>query len=310
MTGHHPFRFAVQGRGAGSRAEWLDKARKAEAQGYDVLSVPDHFVGGPGAVAALAAAAAVTTRLRLGTFVIANDFRHPALLAKDAATIDLLSDGRLELGVGAGWMRAEYEATGIPFDPATTRIARLDEAIRLLKALFGEEPVTFAGDHYRVAELAIVPKPVQRPHPPILVGGGGRRILEEAARQADIVAFGPQSRPDGTLDEATITEAATARKAEWVRQAAGERFAALELNVFVYAVEVTDDRQETAERLAGDFNLPAEAVLASPHTLIGSVEGMVEELQARRERYGLSYVTVGEDLADALAPVVARLAGR
>jgi probable F420-dependent oxidoreductase len=308
MTHPRPFRFAVQARGAASGAEWLDKARKAEAQGYDVLSLFDHFAGGLGALSALAAAATVTTRLRLGTFVLANDFRHPALLAKDAATVDLLSEGRLELGVGAGWMRPEYDATGIPFDPAPTRIARLDEAIRLLKLLFGDEPATFAGDHYRVSDLTISPKPVQRPHPPLLVGGGGRRILELAAHQADIVAFGPQSRPDGTLDEATVTAAATARKADWVRQAVGEGFSALELNVFVYAVEVTDDRHAAAERLAADFKLPAADLLASPHTLIGSVEAMVEDLHARREQYGLTYVTVGEHLADALAPVVARLA--
>ena len=161
-----------------------------------------------------------------------------------------------------------------------------------------------------MTDLALVPKPVQRPRPPILVGGGGRRLLELAARQADIVGLAPASRDDGTLDPASITAAATARKAAWVREAAGSRFDALELNVYVYAVEATDDRQAAAQRLADAFDLSTDEVIASPHALIGSVEGMVEELRARRERYGISHVTVGEDLMDALAPVVARLAGR
>ena len=310
MTARRGFRFAVQGRGAASGADWLATARRAEALGYDVVSVPDHLVGGLGPIAALAAAAAATTRIRLGGFVFANDYRHPAMLAKEAATIDLLSGGRLELGIGAGWMRSEYEAAGFPFDPPPVRLARLEESIHLLTLLFADEPTTFAGEHYRVTDLALVPKPVQRPRPPILVGGGGRRLLELAARQADIVGLAPASRDDGTLDPASITAAATARKAAWVREAAGSRFDALELNVYVYAVEATEDRQAAAQRLADAFALSADEVIASPHALIGSVQGMVEELRERREWYGISHVTVGEDLMDALAPVVARLAGR
>ncbi len=308
MTPPRPFRFAVQGRGAASGAEWVAKARKVEALGYAIFSVPDHFLRGLGPVAALAAAAAATTSLRLGSFVFAVDYRHPATLAQEAATIDLLSDGRLELGLGAGWLRAEYEAAGIPFDAPSVRIARLEEAVRLLKRLFGDEPVTSAGNHYGVTELSVVPKPVQRPHPPILIGGGGRRLLEVAAREADIVAFAPRALGDGTLDPGTITAAATARKAAWVRDAAGARFGALELNVFVYAVEVTDDRSGTADRLAADFGIAPVEVLDSPHVLIGSVDGIVEQLRERRERYGISYNTVAEDLADALAPIVAHLA--
>ncbi len=312
MARQRPFRFAVQGRGAGSPDAWLTKTRRVEDLGYDTFSVPDHLVGNPdrlGAVTALAAAAVATTTLRLGSFVFANDFRHPAVLAQEAASLDRLSGGRLELGIGAGWMRAEYSAAGIPFDPAPVRIARLAEAIGLLKALFAGEPVSVHGDHYRVTDLTIAPLPVQRPHPPILVGGGGRRILQVAARHADIVGLGPRSRPDGTLDEATITATATAQKLGWIRDAAGPRFDELEINVFVYAVEVTDDPAGVADRLAAEFGLPAAEVLASPHALIGSIDQIVDRLHERRDDLGISYVTVGEDLMDALAPVVARLRG-
>ena len=284
--------------------------RRVEALGFDRFLVADHFAGGLGAVAALAAAAMATERLRLGTYVVANDFRHPVNLAKEAATIDYLSNGRFDLGIGAGWMRAEYEAAGLPFDSAGTRIARLDEAIRLLKLLFGDEPASFIGEHYQVSGLDIQPKPVQRPHPPLLVGGGGQRVLEVAARHADIVAFGPQSRRDGTLDPASATAAATARKVAWVREAAGPRLADLELNIFVYAVEITADRQAAAERLARDFDLPAADLLTSPHLLLGSLDGMVDELHARRERYGISSITILEDLIEPFAPIVARLSGQ
>jgi probable F420-dependent oxidoreductase len=304
-----PFRFAVQVRGAATGAEWREKARRAEALGFDLLSVADHFGHGLGAVASLAATAAATTTLRLGSYVVANDFRHPAVLAKEAATIDLLSEGRLELGIGAGWLRAEYEAAGIPFDPPAVRVARLEEAIRLVKRLFADGPTTFVGEHYRVTELDLAPTPAQRPHPPILVGGGGRRLLEVAGRHADIVGLAPAARGDGTLDPAGISAAATERKLGWLYEAAGPRFDALELNVFVYAVETTGDERAAAERLAAEFDLPAPELLASPHALFGSVDGMVATLRDRRDRFGISSITVVEDLMDAIAPVVNRLSG-
>jgi len=304
-----PFRFAVQVCGAATGAEWRDKARRVEALGFDLLSVADHFGHGLGAVAALTAAAAATTTLRLGSYVVANDFRHPAVLAKEAATLDLLSDGRLELGIGAGWMRAEYEAAGIPFDPPAVRVARLEEAIRLVELLWADGPTTFVGEHYRTTGLDLGPTPIQRPHPPILVGGGGRRLLEVAGRQADIVGLAPAARGDGSLDPTTVTAAATERKLGWLREAAGPRFEALELNVFVYAVETTGDERATAERLAAEFELSAPELLASPHALFGSVDGMIATLRKRRDRFGISSITVVEDLMDAIAPVVAELAG-
>lgn len=304
----HPYRFAVQGRNATTAAEWQAKARRAESLGYHLLLLPDHFAGGLAPFPALAIAAAATTRLRIGTYVLANDFRHPALLAKEAATLDRLSDGRFQLGLGAGWQRAEYQATSIPFDPASTRIDRLAEAIDLLKRLFADGPASFAGDHYRVNDLEIGPKPIQQPHPPILVGGGGRRLLEVAARQADIVAFAPRARPDGTLEPASISAAATAEKAAWVQTAASPRPIAPERNVYVYAVEITHDPAAAAARLAADFDLPADELRASPHVLLGSVDAIVDLLHERRERYGITSITVGDHLIDALAPVVARLA--
>jgi probable F420-dependent oxidoreductase len=304
-----PFRFGAQGRGAESAAAWRAKARRAEDLGYDTFLVPDHFPRGLGPVAALMAAADATTTLRVGTFVFDNDFRHPVVLAKEVTTLDLLSGGRFELGIGAGWFRAEYEAAGLPFAPAPERIARLDESLRVLKALFGEGPVTFQGAHYTLTEMNLAPKPVQRPHPPILVGGGARRILSLAAREADIVGLGPRSRADGTTDAASISRAATEQKLAWVREAAGARMDDIELNIFVYEVAETNDRAAVAAAFA-ESELSVETVLDSPHTLIGSLDSMVEDLERRREEYGLSYIVVPEDKMEPLAPIIARLKGR
>jgi probable F420-dependent oxidoreductase len=278
--------------------------------GYDVLLLPDHFPRGLSVMPALAAAAAVTTRLRIGSFVAANDFRHPALLAKDAATLDLLSGGRFELGVGAGWFREEYERAGIPFDPASVRIARLGESVRIVKRLLAGETVSFAGEHYAVTELTVEPKPVQTPRPPLLIGGGGQQILSLAAREAEIVGLGPSANRDGVLDPMSIIAEATARKLRWIREAAGERMADLELNIFVYAVELDDDREAVADRLAKDFGLPAELVRTSPHVLIGSPERIAEQLLERREKLGISYVVVPEPLMQKLAPAILLVAGR
>ena len=305
-----PFRFGVQGRGTPSGEEWAASARRAEALGFDVLLLPDHFPGGHSVMPALAAAGAVTERIRLSPFVVSNDFRHPALLAKDAATIDRLSNGRFELGVGAGWMRSEYEQTGIPFDPAPVRITRLEESVRIIKRLLAGETVTASGDHYTVAELAIEPKPVQSPRPPVMIAGGGERILALAAREADIVGLAPRSRRDGTLDPASISAEATDRKLAAVRAAAGERFPQLEINVFVYAVELDDDRDATAERLAADFELPTETVRDSPHVLIGSPERIAEQMIERRKRLGISYVVVSEPLMEPLSQIIPLLSGR
>lgn len=303
-----PFRFGVQLRGATSGQEWRAKCRRAEALGYDTLAVADHFPRGLGPFAALATAVAATDRIRVGAFVFANDFRHPAVLAKEAATLDLLSDGRLEVGIGAGWLRAEYEATGIPFDRAGVRIERLAEAIPLIKRLWTEDNVTAQGRFYQATDLTITPRPVQAPHPPVMVGGGGQRVLSLAARHAEIVALNPRATPEGVPDRRDITAEATARKLAWVREAAGARFPDLELNIIALRVVTTADRAATAHQLAQELGLTPDEVLASPHVLLGSAEEMAETLRQRRDRYGISYVTVTEDGLEPFAPVMERLA--
>ena len=304
-----PFRFGVQGRTLGPRAEWLDSIRRTEAAGFDTYVVMDHFVRGLDPIATLGAAAIATTTLRLGSMVVSNDFRHPVVLAKALATVDVLSEGRLEIGIGAGWLREEYEWAGIPFDPPGTRIDRMVEAVGLMKRAFTEERMTFTGDHYRTQDLALVPKPVQRPHPPFVIGGGSRRILSVAAREASIVNITTRALPDGTKDAADLTPERLETKLGWVRDAAGDRFGGIELASMVSDVIVTDDRDGKARDLAESLGVTPDDVLASPHVLIGTPDQMADDLRQRRERYGMTYFTVVEAHIEKLAPVVALLAG-
>ena len=305
-----PFRFGVNVRSAGSPAEWADKARTVERLGYSVLLVPDHLAELLAPFPALAAAAAATTRLRVGTAVLNNDFRHPVLTAREAATLDVLSGGRLELGLGAGHMRSEYEQAGLPFEPAATRIERLGEAVVIVKRLLEGESVTFGGRHYRVTGHTIHPRPVQRPRPPVFIGGNAPRLLEIAAREGDIVGLtGIAFRRGGAEpDVADFRASIVDERVHLVRELAGAR---VELNALVQRVIVTDDRQKAAHELTARWpSLSADDVLATPYLLIGTVEQMVEDLRARRERWGISYYMTHEAFMDALAPVVARLAGR
>lgn len=305
-----PFRFGVQSRSAGPRGPWLETVRRVEGLGYDVLSWPDHFVRGFEPVAAMAAAAIATERLKLCGFVFDNDFRHPVVLAMSAGSIDILSDGRLELGIGAGWLKEEYDLSGIPFDPAGVRIARLEEAVRLLKQLLSGERTTFSGEFYTVDGLQIPPAPVQQPHPPFIIGGGSRKVLSLAARHADIVGITTRALPDGAKDAADMTAAATERKIAWVREAAGDRFDQIELNTICPTVEITTDRRAAAERIAANLPVTPEEVLDSPAVLVGTVDEIAETLIERRERFGFSYIVILEPVMEAFAPVVERLAGR
>lgn len=309
MNQHRPFRFGVQGRSANSKREWTEKALKVEALGFSTLMVPDHFVRCLAPAPALAAAAMVTEELRLGGLVWDNDFRHPAVLAKDAATIDVLSDGRLEFGIGAGWLQDEYDQTGIPFDSPGIRIDRMEEAVQLIKKLFTEDPVTFHGEFYDVEKLTLPPKPIQKPHPPILIGGGGKKLLSVAAREADIVGFTTRARADGSKVTEDMTIEGMERKLAWVKEAAGERFDHIELNAIITNIKQTDNRQSAAVELGGQLGLTPEQVIASPLTLVGNTGQMVEDLQQSRERFGISYIAIFEDHLDVLAPVVAHLAG-
>lgn len=310
MPAERPFRFGVQANSAVSRDEWVAQAYRAEGLGYATLNLPDHFGAQLAPVPALAAAAEATLTLRIGCFVFANDYHHPVVLAKEAATLDLLSGGRLELGLGAGWLRKEYDRAGIPFDGAGTRIARLAEAITVMKGLFSPGPFSFEGTHYRISDLDGLPKPLQTPHPPLLVGGGGERLLSLAAREADIVSLNPRALPDGTLDMADVRPEAVAQKVAWVRAAAGPRFATLELNTTLLGIAVTGDRAAAARQLGERLRVPGELALESPLALAGTVDGMVEELMARRERYGLTYYMVRRADMEAFAPVVERLVGQ
>lgn len=310
MTRPRPFRFGVQSRLIGPRAAWLEGIRRIEDAGFSSYLVLDHFVRGLEPVAALGAAAIATSTLRLGSMVFASDFRHPAVLAKAAATIDVLSDGRLELGIGAGWLREEYDQAGLPFDAPGTRLARMVEGLHYVKRAFTEERATLAGDHYTANALTLVPKPVQRPHPPIMIGGGSRRVLSIAAREANIVGFTNRALPDGSKDGADITAEATARKVAWVREAAGERFPEVELSVMATTVVPTTDREAVAIAVGGKMGLPAAEVLASPQVLLGTADEMVAHLVRCRERLGISYIVVLEQDVETLTPVVARLAGQ
>jgi probable F420-dependent oxidoreductase len=313
------FRFGVVGEGIRSGEQLAAEARRAEALGYATLLLRDHFVPEPfgdqlAPTVALMAAAGVTRTLRLGTMVLDNDYRHPVLLAKEAATLDLLSGGRFELGVGAGWLRDEYERAGMRFDAPGVRVARLEESLQVLKGLLAGSAFTFAGVHYTVAGLESFPRPVQRPHPPILVGAGSRRMLGIAGREADIVGILPRALPNGTISEdlSERSPETTDRKLDWVRQAAGGRFGELELSMMV-SVIVADDHREAAAQLAAERGwgtAAAERVLEMPSVFVGGVDRIVELMQARRDRYGFSYYVVSDEDMEALGPVVGRLAGR
>ncbi len=307
----HRFRFGAQLAGAPSGTAWAGIARRVEGDGYATLFMPDHFDDQWSPMPALAAAAAATTTLRIGSLVLDNDFRHPVVVAKEAATLDVLSGGRLELGLGAGWQRRDYEQSGIAYDDAAVRVQRLAEALVVVKGLFAGDRFSFTGRHYRVSDLIGTPHPVQRPHPPIIVGGGARRVLSVAGREADIVGinFDLRAGAIGSGVGASGTAAATAAKLGWVRDAAGSRFGELELSVRVYVAAVTDDRAEVATGIATGFGLTPDEVLGTPHFLVGTIDEIVDDLVRRREELGLSYVVFSGGALDDMAPVVARLAG-
>ena len=305
------FRFSVQLGGAAAGEAWADLAREAESLGYSVLTMPDHFGDQLAPAPALAAAAAATTTLRIGALVFDNDYRHPVVLAKEAATLDVLSGGRLELGLGAGWLTTDYEQSGIPCDPVGVRIDRMVEAVHVLKGLMAEGAFSFQGEHYTIARLDGRPKPVQRPHPPLLIGGGGRRILSIAGREADIVGIGTNLRSGriGPHLVENVTADATARKVGWVRDAAGDRFDQLELEMQVFLFTLTDDRVAVASGVAQFMETSVEEVLHAPIVLIGTAQEVVDQLQRQREAYGVSHLTVPSESMRSFAPVVERLAG-
>ncbi len=315
----HPFRFGVINEHPLPASDWIAHVRRAEALGYATFLIRDHFVpdffGDQFApIAAMMAAACATTTLRVGTIVIDNDYRHPVILAKELATLDLLSGGRLEIGLGAGWLQKEYEQAGMTYDAPGVRIGRLAEAITVLKGLFAEGPLTFQGEHYAISDLEGFPKPAQRPHPPILIGGGNRRILRLAGREANIVGLLTTSVASGTVVDSPDERLASAveQKLAWVREGAGDRYPQIELSL-IPSILLTDDRHGRAARLIAErgwSGLAPEDVLAMPSLLIGTEDEIVADLLARRERYGFSYYIVADGQVEVFAPFVARLAGR
>ena len=305
------FRFSVQASAPRPAAEWREIGRRAEDLGYSALSVSDHLDAEMAPLIALAVTAEATRDLRLTTLVLGNDFRHPLFLAKQAATLDLLSDGRLELGLGAGWKTTDYDQSGIGLDRPSVRIARLAEAVEVLRRCFDEGPFDFDGEYYRVRGHDGQPTCIQSPHPPFLLAGGGRKMLTLAASSADIVGVNANMAA-GVIDQragASATVEATDEKMGWIRDAAGDRFDDIELQTRVHIAQITHDPVGLAELMAPALGLDAEAALASPHVLIGSIGQCVETLLAWRERWGLTYIGLNEDSMVEFAPVVDALAG-
>jgi len=311
------FRFGVHTSDAAPGSAWIDAARRIESLGFSTLFLRDHFDNQIGPIAAMAAAAVATESLRVGCLVHANDYRHPVVLAKELATIDHLSNGRVEIGLGAGWMAPDYEQAGMPFDPPGTRVSRLEEAVTIVKALMAGGSVTVHGDHYTVTDHELYPLPVQGP-PPLMIAGGGPRMLRFAAREADIIGLNPARKSNTAWEDQNLpdaTAAATDRKLGWIRDEAGARFADIELSIVVPFVIVTDERETTAAAIAASLppdpeaELNAEGVLSSPHVLIGTVDQICATLVERRDRWDLSYYVFNDDSIDTVAPIVAQLAG-
>jgi len=308
-----PFRFGVQLSVAESAAAWTETARRIETLGYDIVAMPDHFSEQFAPMVGLQAMLDATTTLRAGALVFDNDYKHPLVLAKELATMDVLSDGRVEIGLGAGWMRSDYDEAGMTYDRPGVRVDRFAEGIAVIKGLMAPGPFSFEGEHYTISEHDGFPKPVQGPHPPILIGGGGKRVLGIAAREADIVGV------NGTLDAgvigpdaiSTMTRDAVVDKVAIVAdaaQAAG-RLDAIEMNIRTFFVSITDDRDGQISAMSELIGVDPSMIRESPFAIIGNPSQIIEDLQARREEFGFSYVIIGGGEVDDFAPVVAALAG-
>lgn len=313
MSQHRPFRFGIQASSARSRTEWVDLARAAEDLGYSCLTMPDHYDDQLAPVPALMAAADATTSLRIGALVWDNDYKHPVVLAKELATMDLLSDGRLEIGLGAGWMISDYEQMGMPYDRAGVRIDRFVEGLEIIRRHMGPEPFSYSGEHYTITGHNGTPKPVQA-MPPVLIGGGGKRVLTIAAQQADIIGINATMHAGKVGPEAiaTMTAEAVDDKVSIAREAAEAcgRLDAIEWNVRAFMVNVTDDGAAARAGLAGAIGVEPSMVDNTPFALIGPPAELIERLVERREKWGFSYVIVGQQDVESFAPVVAALAGR
>jgi probable F420-dependent oxidoreductase len=306
----HPFRFAVQQGSARSGERWIALARRAESLGYDVLVMPDHLGRQLSPFAALAAAAAATTRLRVGAFVFANDYRHPLMLAREAATLDLLSGGRFEMGLGAGWMTGDYRQLGLEYNPASRRIDRLAEATPLIKRLLAGETVTHRGEHYQLDRASVGVEIVQKPRPPLAIGAGGPRMLKLAAREADIVGLVPGFDAHGRVRVRQATESATARKMALIRDAAGDRFERLEINLWLGDAGLVGSGNSLVGSVTAAARWAPTAIYGSPYVLYGTLNSVRQRLLRRRDKLGISYYTIPSHAMESMAPLVEALAGK
>ncbi len=307
-----PFRFGVQLSHAADGAAWRATARHVEDLGYSTLFLPDHFTDQWAPLVALTAAACATTTLRVGSLVFDNDYRHPVELAREVATLELVAEGRVEFGLGAGWMMTDYDTLGIPYDPPGVRIDRMVEGLQIIKDLWSTGTSTRKGNHFRVEGARGVARPEGAPSPPVIIGGGSRRVLGIAAREADIIGINP-ALGEGFIGPETAASTSAARfheRVQWVREAAGDRFDQLELQLLTVVVQVVDDRDEFFAAAAPMIGMSAAEAAEVPLALVGTVEQICETLEERREEYGFSYWVVHEGEIDAFAPVVAALAGR
>lgn len=306
-----PFRFGVQLSTAASGKEWREKARRVEELGYSTLFIPDHFGDQWAPTVAMTIAAEATERINVGALVYDNDYRHPVLLAKEMATLDLATEGRVEFGIGAGWMKSDYDEAGIAYDEPKVRIDRMVEGLEIMKQLWRDGTATFEGQHYRITNAQGLPRPHSQPHPKIVIGGGGKRVLSIAAREADIIGVNPNLRAGYVGPE--VAQSATGDKyrerLQWIRDAAGDRFDDLELQCLTFMVSITDDSQSMYESIAPMFGLAPDEAREVPIALAGTVDEIVEVLQQRREEYGFSYVVVHEPEMEEFGAVVERLAG-
>jgi len=312
MAHDRRFRFAVQLTRPLPGLTWSESARHIEALGYSALFVPDHFGDQLAPIVALSTAAEATSTLKVGALVFDNDYRHPVTLATEMATLDLLTSGRVEFGLGAGWMATDYEQSGIPYDSPKVRVDRFEEAIQVVKGLFADGPFSFEGEHYSIDGLDGQPSPATVGGPPLLIGGGGKRVLSIAARHADIVGVNPNLKAGVIGPEAVLDALAPSvdKKVEWVREAAGDRFDDIELNVLSFIQDLTDDSAGAAGVIAEMFGVTADEVLDVPAVVIGSLAEITERLEARRERWGFSYYVFQPDAVDKMAPLVEALSGR
>jgi probable F420-dependent oxidoreductase len=306
-----PFRFAVQASNAADGDAWRALARQCESLGYSTLFIPDHFGDQWGPLVALTVASECTTELNVGTLVLDNDYRHPVVVAKELMTLDHVSKGRLEVGIGAGWMRTDYDESGIDYDDPGTRVDRMTEGIQILKDMWINGSATLAGKHYTVANALGAPRP-HSARPKLLIGGGSPRVLGIAAREADIVGVNPSLRSGAVGAEALASAVPSMydQRVGWLRDAAGSRFDDLELQALTFFVQVGVDRDQAAANFAPVLGLSAEEVLDVPLGLMGTVDQICESLERRRERWGFSYCVIHTPEMEAFAPVVERLAGK